>query len=450
MRSIRRLALPLAVGLACGAALPAAAGGSRPALKPTDPPKPAAFTRHVVDGALQGAAFSVASDVSGDRRPEIVATGFGTIVPGGPAPSGEVAVYKMGRDIDTWAKERVFGPEAGIAYPNEPAAADFDRDGDADIAVPGGFFQCAPAKCGSLTWWEQTRKGWERHDLVAPGTQPLFYHGAVPVDFDRDGRLDLVTIGESFPAPVALLPGRAPSNAWVQVFRGKRGGGFATEPVTLGAGGGALPEVADIDRDGDLDVASAQYFQSGASYVWLENLGGGRYTTHTIDTTQGRSIQIKLVRNLRGDRRDVWVASNHTNTAFPPGSSDPVSQVVTYAVPKDPRQAWTPTSISEGITARPRPGQAAPGVIGDGDIDGDGDLDIAVSGDGDPRLFWLEQRGDGSFATHVLAEGHGQAGGAIVADLDRDRRNDLAFSVYELNSVVVFTRSGGGKVPAKP
>jgi VCBS repeat protein len=229
----------------------------------------------------------------------------------------------------------------------------------------------------------------------------------------------------------------------VQVFRGVRGGGYSTTPLTLGPGGGALPEVADVDGDGDLDVASAQYFQTGASQVWLEQLADRTFAPHVIDTTQGRAIQLDLVPDLRGDGRAVWVGSNHTNTAFPPGSADPASQVVLYDVPADPRQAWTPTPISTGIVSRGRPGQAAPGVFGSGDLDGDGDTDLALSGDGDPRLFWLEQRADGSFTTRVLAEQHGQAGGAAVADFDRDDRNEIVFSVYELNSVVVFTRTGG-------
>lgn len=442
MRSIRPFAVSIAFALACAGAVPALAEGR------DKPPKPVSFTRHTVDAALPGAAFSVAADVVGNRKKEIVATGFGTIVPGSPAPYGEVAVYALGESVDDWAKTRVFGPEAGIRYPNEPAVADFDRDRDMDIAVPGGFFQCGPQLCGSLTWWEQTSEGWKRHDLVAPGTQPLFYHRAVPVDFDKDGRLDLVTIGESFPGPVSLIEGQAPSNAWIQVFKGVRGGGFSTSPVTLGPGGGALPEVADIDRDGDLDVASAQYFQSGASYVWLETRRKGRYVPHVIDATQGKSMQIKLVRKLDG-RKDVWVGSNHTNTSFPPGSADPASQIVTFDVPRDETRAWTPTAVSSGIVSRGRPGQAAPGVFGDGDIDGDGDVDLLVSGDGDPRLFWLEQAKDGTFTTRVLAEAHGQAGGAIVADFDRDRRNELAFSVYELNAVYVWTRSGGGDKPAR-
>ena len=77
------------------------------------------------------------------------------------------------------------------------------------------------------------------------------------VDFDKDGRLDLVTIGESFPGPVSLIEGQAPSNAWIQVFRGVRGGGFSTTPLTLGPGGprAALPLVHGL-HSGDRNLVA--------------------------------------------------------------------------------------------------------------------------------------------------------------------------------------------------
>jgi hypothetical protein len=55
---------------------------------------------------------------------------------------------------------------------------------------------------------------------------------------------------------------------------------------------------------------------------------------------------------------------------------------------------------------------AAPGIFGTGDVDGAGDIDVALAGDGDERVFWLEQKGPGQFATHVLEARLGQAGGS--------------------------------------
>ncbi|AWI31210.1 FG-GAP repeat domain-containing protein [Streptomyces tirandamycinicus] len=421
------------------------------------PAAPAAvsFSPHTVDGNLAGAAFAVASDVRGDARQEIVATGFGhfTTVPGGPPvppAAGRLALYQQrGPGLGSWSKRLVFDTDARIPFPNEPNVADVDGDGDRDIVVPGGFFACT-SRCGSLTWWEQRAGGtWRRHDIVPPGSSPLFYHRALLVDFDGDGRRDLVTVGESL-QPVSRIEGLPPASAWAQVFRGTDGPErFSREPIDLAPGGGALPVVADVDSDGDLDLASAQYFEPGAAFVWLERTDGvsrehpmGRFTTHVIDSTQGKAIQLRPVHDLHGDGRTTWVGSNHTNTAFPPGSTDPASQVVSFGVPADPRSRWTPTPLSSGITARGRAGQGAPGVFGSGDLDGDRDIDLLVSGDGDDRLFWLEQKAGRAFETHVLATGAGQAGGAVVTDLDRRRplRNEAVFTVFESDSVTVWTR----------
>ncbi len=154
----------------------------------------------------------------------------------------------------------------------------------------------------------------------------------------------------------------------------------------------------------------------------------------------GRAIQLEVVPDLLGDGRDGWVGSNHVNTTT--GEPEPLSVVSLLTPPADPSGVWEHRSISEGIESRPTEGvafQAAPGVFGHGDIDGDGDQDFAVSGDGDDRVFWLEQTEPGSFETHVLATGFGQAADGAIADLDRDGRAEIVFTGYETQQLVVFT-----------
>ena len=151
--------------------------------------------------------------------------------------------------------------------------------------------------------------------------------------------------------------GEEQEDAEVVWFRAVEPGVFEPDAIVIGSGGGSLPVAHDVDGDGDLDVGSAEYFYPGASYVWFGN-----------------------------------------TTA-------------------DPTEAWTHRPISEGIGSRPTEGVAfqAPGVFGHGDIDGDGDVDIAVSGDGDDRVFWLEQTAPGTFANprvgHRLRSGRGRCCG---------------------------------------
>jgi hypothetical protein len=113
-------------------------------------------------------------------------------------------------------------------------------------------------------------------------------------------------------------------------------------------------------------------------------------------------------------------------------------------IPADPKQPWPKTAITSGIKSvpgMPIAPMAAPGIFGAGDIDGDGDIDILLSGDGDPRVFWLQQNGPGDFTQHVLEQDLGQAGGMLVVDLNGDGKNELVVTGYEDNKVYVYERN---------
>ena len=136
------------------------------------------------------------------------------------------------------------------------------------------------------------------------------------------------------------------------------------------------------------------------------------------------------------------VGANHTNTAQ--ASPDPWESAAFVFTPgADPTQPWAKTQITSGIVSSAGSmlaPMAAPGILGTGDIDGDGDLDVLLSGDGDPRVFWLEQTAPGSFTQHVLETSLGQAGGCVVTDLDGDGANELVVTGYEDNVIYVYVR----------
>jgi hypothetical protein len=371
--------------------------------------------REEVVGVLPGAAFSTLADLDGDGRQEVVATSFGTVAGFGPTGGGTVASYT--RRGPGWDRQDVVTPADGVQFPNEPTATDVDGDGLVDLVLPGGFFICTP--CGSLSWWQQKPLGrWTRHDLVAVGN-PAFFHKAEVVDLDGDGRRDLVTVAETAATATAVyFPGVA--------------GGFATTPTLLGEGLGSLPTVVDVDGDGDLDVASAQYFSRNGSFAWLENLGAGAFVKHLIAADLGGAIQLSQVPGIG------WVGTNHTNTTSgPPGT--PESGVFLLTPGSDPRLPWSVRTISTGIVSRADSGagqqQGAPGVFGWGDVDGDGDTDLGVSGDGDRHLYLLRQLAPGSFRTEVVADQRGQAGGGKVLS------RSLLFSSYDAGLVALYRRS---------
>ena len=134
------------------------------------------------------------------------------------------------------------------------------------------------------------------------------------------------------------------------------------------------------------------------------------------------------------------MAANHTNTTD--DQSAPESAVFVFGVPADPAGPWPGVKISEGIKSRRSPAggpQGAPGPFDWADADGDGDLDIVVHGDGDPRVFLLEQVSPGKFRTKELAGGMPQ-GAAVFCDAERDGLPEIAVSSYENNRLVLLKK----------
>jgi FG-GAP-like repeat len=414
---------------ACAVA-PADSAGANDAVVADDQKEPlTATTSHVVDSRPNKPAFIHVADLDTDGSPEIIVSAFGG---SGPFGSGNVAIYKRRNlsDLSSWTKQILPGSN-GTKFPNKVSTLDVDGDGDLDIVVPSGFLACIPFNCGALAWYERTTSGWTKHTLVTGKSR--FYHHVNFVDLDGDGLKDFVTVAEQKGVS-------GDGSAEVQLFRGARTADrFVKTPVKLADGLGSIPTVFDIDNDGDLDIASAEYFGSRGSFAWLENTGSlTRWNKHYIDTTSGKSIELSFVENLIGDGRLFAVGSNHTNTMDDRTAVE--SAVFMFSMPSDPRQPWTKTQISTGIVSVRSPAvglQGAPGVFDHGDPDGDGDIDVVVHGDGDPRVFVLEQTAPGVFSTNLLA-GEFNQGGVAVADLDGDGIDEIVASSYEKNKLQIF------------
>ena len=492
-RPRKACALLSAAALAATGAVVAVAGSAS-----AEPP---AFTMNVIDDAATGAAFTTTGDVLGDNRPELVTTSYGqyTVVNGQPIlEPGTVTILKnkdprFGGGVTNWEKIPVVTKDDNIIFPSEPELADVDRDGDIDIIQPGGFFWDSGVglQRGSITWWENREtprslaelaaftkcllrnKTWtaieacvadlqkfERHDIVT--NSPNSYHNLEFVDFDGDRKKDIVTVGEQgFQAPDIT-----DDVVTMEFYKGDGRGNFAA-PVVIANRGGSNPQVEDVDGDGDLDVISAQYFgvspvvlgppTGEASFIWLERtgsaadgVGASDFTLREIARGQGPSYAIEKMENLFGDGVDRWVATNHTNTN-PANPGPPVflrakENIFLLTPGADVRAPWavTPlaTTVIDPFSSNNRPGQAAPGKFSAGDLDGDGDKDVVVSGDGAFRAYWLEQTAPGAFTQRVLpgTEGWGQAGGAEIVDLNKDGKNEVPFSSFEVNKIGIVTR----------
>jgi hypothetical protein len=409
--------------------------GATGPIPPGQPATNPAFQYHAIADQLEGASGANPADFNGDGFVDLAVVSFGQRpVQVADVEPGTLSVWYQNGDPTTWEQQALFTEDDGFYFINEPYVGDLDGDDDIDILVGIGFFVCANigsiGPCGALVEFENVgRNGlvteWERNDIIPNGYEQFFHKPAVG-DLNGDGFVDIVAMGETFDTAETV---------W---FAGSADG-FAAEPTVLGPGGGSYPTIADIDGDGDLDIASGQYFQTPASAIWWQNDGNLNFTQHTITEEVGKTIQLSLVEGFDGPGTAVWLVSNHTNTTRPDQKE---SGLYRLTPGPDPTQPWAVDLLTEGIQARETVGtafQAAPGVFGWGDVDGDGDIDITLSGDGDPRVFIVEQVAVGDYNTVVLEQDFGQAGSMKVVDLNADGVNEILVSGYEAYQLRLYS-----------
>jgi hypothetical protein len=479
----------MAVVVAAATAGAAALAACQPALPPRDPFRAADFTINKI-ADQQYAGFTVTGNVTGNGNLEIVSTSLNIVpVPGGRPLIVPGAVKIYSGSGTNWTATDVVTPADNLVFPNRPSIEDVDGDGRNDVLLPSGtFFTRADPTVGggAITWWRNNGDGTFTRNDVITGVRGA-YHAAIYTDFDGDRIKDIVTNFEDggFPAyPFGPPVPFAKPITEVQYFKGLGAGAFAATPTKLADGGGSNPTVVDLDLDGDLDVASAQYFGvktnpaggpqgtvSNESFVWFERTGTASDGLDTSDFTKrviarglGESFELLPVDNIDGDGRYGAIGINHVNPATqnPALGASAEPQIVRLTPGADIRAEWNVTRIDSGITIDDaRTGQAAPGFGSRGDVDGDGDIDLVFSGDADGTFYWLERKANGSWfqhdlivefgATPVDPKAYGQ-GSASVADLNRDGKNEIVISSFNSNSVEIISRNNGtgGLIPAVP
>jgi hypothetical protein len=212
-------------------------------------------------------------DADGDKDLDVAVACMGT-----PRetdePTGSV-VLLVNRGADGWDRRELAN---GLPRVTDAQPADFDGDGDLDLAVGAFGFR----KAGCI--------GWLRNDGAAWAfTQLEEINGTIHVpaaDLDGDGRADFA----------ALV---AQENESITVYRNTGGGAFEAKMVWQARNplfGSSSLQFVDFDRDGDLDMLFTNGEALGDSCMmpwpyhgveWLENRGKMEFVYRDVGRCYG-------------------------------------------------------------------------------------------------------------------------------------------------------------------
>ena len=290
-------------------------------------------------------------------------------------------------------------------------AVDLDKDGLLDVVL-------SDCRGNTVSWIRQNPEGTYTEtilagELIAPSHVQI-------IDFDKDGDNDIM---------VGVLGMLFPNNdkiGSVVILENEGSNNFIKHVVAEKIARVSDVRAGDLDNDGDMDLAVAQFGYDDGETRWIENLGNWKFESHILQYLSG-PINVEIV-DIDADN-DLDIISL-------------VSQEweEIYCFINDGKGQFQPNLLygssnqdygSSGISLS--------------DLDKDGDVDILYSnGDafdymppqGRPwhGLQWLENKGTLNFEFHRICSFTG-ATNVRAADIDNDNDLDLfavsAFNIWD-------------------
>ena len=277
-------------------------------------------------------------------------------------------------------------------FPHNIVAADFNNDGDLDVASNTSSNGPFRVKLGN---------GDGTFGATINEAHPAFALWQIDAaDFNGDGFQDIVS-------------GSDPANSAFVAFG--NGDGTFQSGFTAGSGG-AYVEAADVDGDGDQDIIAGE---NGTVFVSLNN-GNGSFAT-SISTDVGSATGDLALEDLNDDGILDLVTSQGDNAN---------SITVSFGNGDGTFQSYTNYGSGNNVH------QSA--IY---DYDGDGDLDIASTGYSSASLNIHLNNGDGTFANDVAYGGITNGITLDVGDFNSDGFADLVLGGSAGDAIV---RLGNG------
>ncbi len=363
----------------------------------------------------------------------------GDLGPNGPAQNGEVEDYAVTIKPPKAACGCFSGPKnvtTNLDVARSVHAADMDGDGDMDVLSASGTVS---PETGIIAWYENNgNQGFTRHtitDSAADDAREVF-----AVDLDGDDDIDVLSAGThggidwyendgnqtftphaitSFGGAYSVyaadvdgdgdldvLSAHSYSNYFNRIdwYENDGNQNFSLHNIATGVQGARSVHAADVDRDGDMDVLSASWFND--AIIWYENDGAQHFTPHVITTAADGA-------------RDVYTADVDED-----GDIDVLS-----ASWGDGTIAWYENDRGQNFTAQAISTTAdfAQSVYA-ADVDGDSDVDVlSTSGldNSDDEVAWYENDGSENFTAHTITTNAFGALGLYAADVDGDGDLDV-------------------------
>ena len=439
---------------------------------------------------------------NGSFQPRIVATGF------------ELPIYTVAADVNHDGKLDLVVDDNGIdsgilaalgngdgtfqpptryavvtTFPGQPVVADFNGDGNLDIAAPDSFAADAVILLGNGDGTFRTGV------TVTTGSEPGF--GSIGADFNKDGKVDLlftdsgdtnfslllgngdgtfqpvkfISTGTASPEPNALASGDVNGDGnpdflfstyegQVRVFLGNGDGTFRS-PINSESSLNA-EQLADINGDGKLDLVAIGINQAGI----LLGHGDGTFTAQASDYWVGVQPSSAAVADFNGDGKPDVACSifmeDSVNVLLGNGGGrlTPAGPVaVAEPKPTSSPAALAFTSGDFNLDGRPdfavlgntnvavllnRGGQTLSfpvstsigslqpvAAFASADFNGDGKADIAfgATSGSNLELGVMVGNGDGSFQAPVLTAlaGFAPTTSMVAGDFNNDGAIDLLF-----------------------
>jgi len=303
------------------------------------------WNEHEVTGSTQAPLAVAVGDVDADGLADLVVS------------------HSQGAPIVVWYRNdgtpadggwTTYTIDSASASAESLAVADLDLDGDLDAVAAGN---------DGVTWYENDGSA-----PAVPWAEQVLGTGAVATDvvvadLDRDGDPDVVAT--QLDGMLLLFENDGtPGN-----------GGWTSHPLPSTAARLDAVEVADLDGDGDLDVATV--VTSDETLVWYESDGApadGGWTEHLV------AAAISSVGDLEAADVDQ---DGDVDLVMPEDVEDRIVLFLNDGSPAD--GGWVRVE-SSALTALPADVELS-------DLDLDGDLDVvAVTQFGD-AVHWLPNRG---------------------------------------------------------